>query len=180
MRSFRSIGIVSAILISLAVLFALGCKSGVERRRLNTLERLNWSGGTVENRRVRDALSNAVASATARSLATPQLVDALVWIGSLEKTNGLLSVNWISDACCANGVKVLFSDSTSVNVLFDHSGLDEIEKESKGTVLHGCAISRRDAPEIWAKLAPTQRVRVVLTMNGSPVSNELDLRFFSQ
>jgi hypothetical protein len=179
MRIYPSIRVVGVILACLAILFTLGCKNEVEQRRLDTLGRLQWSGGTENDRRVRDSLSNAVACATVRSLATPQLVDAEVWIGSLAKTNGLLSVHWISDAPYADGLMVTFGDSSQVKATFDRSGLDEIEKEARGTVLHFSEIFQKDVPEIWTRLSPTNRVRVVLTTNGKPVSNELDVRIIS-
>ena len=170
MRSIPLIGIVCVLLFA-------GCKSDVERRRLHTLERLDWGGGTDDQRRVRDLLSNAVASATVRSLGTPLLVDASLWIGSPEKTNGFLKVDWIAATPKADGLLVLFSDSVRIGAAFDQSGIHENERLAKEMVIFNDAVFRPDAPELWARLAPTNRLRVVLTTNGKPVSNELDVRF---
>ena len=172
MRIFYTILLVATLMV------LVGCMSDVEKRRLNTLTRLQGAAsGDAESRKL--TISNAVSQATAQSLKTPHIVEAALIPGNPAKTNGLVVIDWISATPSADGVCLEAKDGSMVEVRILQDYLDQARDDSKDMVAFYATVSQHDLATVWSRLIAFGG-RVTLTAHGQHISNTIMLRLWSK
>ena len=155
-----------AIVLSLCV---CGCQ---KKNRLEvSIERLDWSGGSSDDRRVRKLLLDSLESARVASLATPALVDVAAYFKKGFEGQGALRVNWIGDKPIADGLRVNAADGAVLDFKFDPVELEYNLQVAEECVFFSSLIfAEREAPELWAKVIKGGATAGLIAQ-GAPVSN---------
>ncbi len=168
MRVFYTLFCIATLLV------LVGCVSNVEKRRLSTLERMHYSAsGEFERRHM--TISNAVSQATAQSLKTPRIVEAVLIPGNSVKTNGAIFLYWLCDAPSASGVCVQIQGADDVVVPIDQVYQEENGKNAKDMVLFDAAVHQSEMVLVWHRLVSTGG-KIALLANGKTISNTFTLR----
>jgi len=149
-----------------------GCSSELEQRRKNSLESLQHTAGTSEQERRRQQIVKALENADSQSLSNPSLVNVTMHVVKDESQQGILRVDWISAQPDADGIRIIFSDETQIDVSFD-----DVEKEynnkmaKQGVVYVATPFVEREHPNTWTKLLSDREASFVLIRSKEAVSN---------
>ena len=161
------------IAVMLCLLVLVGCSDAVEQRRQHTLERMVYSGGTAESKRVQRLIVTALERADTTSLQSPHLVNVTMRVVPDDTERGSLGVDWISARPGADGIRVHFSDGSQNDSPFNDVELDYNEAVADTMVLFGGnPFVEREHPAVWTKLAADPGASVSLLEDGAIVSNE--------
>jgi hypothetical protein len=156
--------------VLLGLLVSLGCGSDADQRREISLDLLS---ARAEDEGARQRLVTAIEKSDAQSLKTPTLVTAAIRAGSDNDPEGRVSVEWVASQPLAHGIRITFSDSSHVDILFDDDDRYRNNEKSLETVVFSASpCVERAAPAAWRKLNSDDQATVVLIADGQPVSNE--------
>ena len=165
--------IFNSILLVATLTVLVGCVSDVEKRRLNTLERLHYSAGG-KFKRIPLTISNAVSQATEQSLKSPCIIEAMLLPGNPAKTNGLVVFYWLSATPSADGLCLEANDGRIVEVRILQDYLDQARDDAKDMVAFNATVSQHELATVWSSLIAFGG-RVTLTAHGRHISNTIGL-----
>lgn len=135
---------------------------------------MNYSAsGEFERRHM--AISNAVSQATAQSLKTPRIIEAVLMPGNPAKTNGAINLYWLCVAPSADGVRVQVQDTSDVEIPIQQVYQDENSQNAKDMVLFDAVVHQYELILIWPRLVSGEG-KITLMANGKPISNTFTLR----
>jgi hypothetical protein len=148
--------------------------SALDQRRLHTLERMDWSGGTAEDQRVREVVVAALERANDATLRRPQLIN--VTMVSFPDGSGRdhVRLNWIAADPDAEGVRIRFSDGPPSDITFAPVEVAYNRQEARDMVLYtNVLFIGRENPDVWSRLRSDEDAAVLLTRGGAVVSNQM-------
>ena len=164
------------VVLFLCVFTILGCNSEVEQRRQQTLERMNYGGGTAESKRVQQLIVTALEQSDPTSLESPRLVNVTMRVVPDDTKRSSLGVDWISAQPAADGIRVRFGDGSQSDLPFDDIEREYNEQEAEALVLFsGNPFVEQEHPDVWEKLLADHEAMVMLINNGEVVSNDLSI-----
>jgi hypothetical protein len=166
------------LLVALPLGLFCGCENAemqrVEMRRRATLERMIYSGGTLQERRAQDDIISQLRRANARTLSCPQVVFAEVTDDVNDVgADGIVRVEWIAAKPFADGVRFAFSDDVFVDVPIpkEFQEYNAVLWKAEGSVLFVAQVYlRQERPKLWAELVTDERVQVCLLLQGQHIS----------
>lgn len=158
----------------LALLAIPSCNRS-DPRLQTSIDGLHWSGGSANDRRVRDLLLNALQKSTTASLAKPELVSAAFRIPPVAG-KGMVEADWIGAKPDADGVRVILSGGETVDMPIGTADKNYNEKMAATVLIYQAVMpAEQDFPGPWAKMVADGAAKAVLTQGGKAVSNEVTL-----
>jgi hypothetical protein len=155
------------------VLVFAGCSGAADHRLQSSIDQLEHAKASAEDEGAYQRLVAALEKSDSQSLKTPTLVNAFFGIAPDNTLTGRLSVQWIASQPGPDGIRIIFSDSSSHDVLFDDDDRYLINEQTGESLVYSASpFVSRDAPAAWTRLKGDDRAAVVLIADGRPISNE--------
>jgi hypothetical protein len=168
--------VVAAVACVLPCLQYLYSRYELQSRRRQTLQGLNWSGGTEADRLLVDRAREALRASTYSSLHKPKLVT----VSAFEDPDRsyCVVVDWISQAPNADGIQITFTDGTTTNIRLNEAYLSHNQSTSSEVVLFQGVVRRNELPTPANQKTLDDLVTVALLSGDRVCSNSLPVEHY--